>query len=167
MDALQPTSQVSAFMTSHLPDFFDHFGINFSIEGPQLEYFVYQKKTGLDISCSLTVNFDDVAGQINVMTFYPGLCLHSETRYLSAVCFFVVIQHFANYHHIDCDFRICLHTRKAIFDTFYALLKDFDFHIQLCGEEDRVDIESRFLFLGVGIDTSMIIERIPVDEYLL
>lgn len=152
-------------MISHLPDFFDHFGINFSIDGPQVEYFVYQKKTGLDISCSLTVNFDDVAGQINVMTFYPGLCLHPGTRYLSAVCFFMLMHHYANFHNIESSCRICLNTQKAVFDTFYSSLKDFNFHIQLDGEKDRVGIESRFL--SRGIDTSMVIERALVDEYIL
>ena len=162
MDAQQPTCPVSAFLTSHLSDFFDHFGINFCIDGPQLEYFVYEKQTGLDISCSLTVNFDDAAGEINVMTFYPGLCLHPGTRYLSAVCFYLVMQHFANFHHIHSDCRICLHTRKAVFDTFYAALKDFDFHVTLCNREDRVDIES--CFLSSDFDTTMILERPLVDD---
>lgn len=157
MNALQPLTGVSAFMVTHLPDFFDRFGISFTIDGPQLEYFVYEKKTGLDISCSLTFNFDETAGQINVMTFYPGLNLHPGTRYLSAVCFFMVMQHLANFHHIESACQIMLNTREGVFDTFYALLQDFDFHILIYGEEDRIDIESRFLSLA--INTSMINER--------
>lgn len=157
MTARQSPTKLSAFMTSHLPDFFNYFGIYFSIDGPQIEYFVYQKKTGLDISCSLTNNFDDKAGQINVMTFYPGLWQHPGTRYFSAVCFFMVMHHFANFHHINFDCRICLNTKKGVFDTFYSLLKDFDFNIQLLGKEEQVNIESHFLFSV--IDTSMFIER--------
>ena len=157
MNTIQPRTGASTFMVSHLPEFFDRFGISFTIDGPQLEYFVYEKKTGLDISCSLTFDFDAAAGQINVMTFYPGLSLHPGTRYLSAVCFFMVMQHLANFHHIERDCRIMLHTRKGVFDTFYGLLQDFDFHILLGGETDRIDIESRFLSLAMN--TSMVNER--------
>ena len=157
-----PTDGVSAFMVSHLSDFFDRFGINFTIDGPQLEYFVYEKKTGLDISCSLTVNFDDAARQIKVMTFYPGLCLQLGARYLSAVCFFLVMQHFANHHHMGSDCRILLNTRKGIFDAFYAQLKDFDFNVLMYGEEGRVDIQSGLLPLAM--DTSMISERPLADD---
>ncbi|HIJ78598.1 MAG TPA: hypothetical protein HPP69_04700 [Deltaproteobacteria bacterium] len=144
-------------MLSLLPEFFDRFGINYTIDGPQLEYFVYEKKTGLDISCSLTFCFDEAAGKIDVLTFYPGINLHPVTRYLSAACFFMVIQHLANFYHIDSECRILLNTRQGIFDNFYALLKDFDFHVLLCDAEDRVQIESQLLLLTV--DTSMINER--------
>ncbi len=135
--------------------------MNFCIDGPQLEYFIYNKKTGLDISCSLTVNFDDDAGKINVMTFYPGLFLYPGTRYLSAVCFFMVMQHFANFNNIQRICRICLHTKKAIFDSFYASLQDFDFHLEVLGEKNRVDLES--CFLSLNMDTSMVVERALVD----
>lgn len=149
-------NKVSDFMISHHHDFFDHFGINFNIDGPQLEYFVYTKKTGLDISCSITVNFDGGANQINVMTFYPGLYQFSGTRYFSAVCFFMVMQHFSSFHNIQHDCRICLNTPKLVFDNFYESLKDFDFQIELYGEENRVDIASHFL--PISIDTSIILE---------
>jgi len=157
-----PPAWGTAFLTAHLPEFFDRFGLNFTIDGPQLEYFVYEKHTGQDISCSLTFSFDEAAGQIQVMTFYPGLHLHPVTHYLSAVCFFMVIQHLANFHHIQRECRILLSTRQGVFDTFYALLKDFDFHIMLCGVDDQVDIGSRFLH--PVFDTSMIKERALPDE---
>lgn len=150
----------STFIASHLPHFFNHYGISYSIDGPQLEYFVFQKITGNDISCSVTVNFDEAAGQINVMTFYPGLWLHPETRYFSAVCFFMVLNHFANFHHINCGCRISLKTGTDVFEHFYSLLKDFDFHVLFIGEGERVEIESGFLPLG--IDTSMLLERVLV-----
>ena len=161
MDTPPSFFKVSAFMASHLPDFFDLYGMNFCIDGPQLEYFVYNKKTGFDISCSLTVNFDDDAGKINVMSFYPGLFLHPGTRYFSAVCFFMVMQHFANFNNIKRACRICLNTKKAVFYAFYASLKDFDFHLEVFGEKDRVDLES--FFLSLNMDTSMVIERDLVD----
>jgi len=157
-----PPAGISAFMVSHSPAFFDRFGISFTIDGPQLEYFVYDKKTGLDISCSLTFNFDAAADAIEVMTFYPGLCLYPDTRFLSAVCFFMVIQHLANFYHIECDCRILLNTRQGVFDSFYALLQDFDFHLLLSGVGERIDIESHFLSLAM--DTSMINERPPIAE---
>jgi len=157
MNDTRPNASLSAFIASHLPDFLNQFGMNFCIDGPQLEYFVYQKTTGKDISCSLTVNFDEDAGQINVMTFYPGLCLHPSTRYFSAVCFFMVLNHFANFHHIKCNCRILLRTQKEVFDNFYSLLKDFDFHVSLTGKDTLVEIES--CFLPLGIETSMLFER--------
>ncbi len=157
MDDTRPDEKSSMFMANHLPVFLTNFGINFCIDGPQLEYFVYKKTTGQDISCSLTIDFDKPSGQINVMTFYPGLLLHPRTRYFSAVCFFMVLNHFANFHHITFDCRICLNTKQEVFDDFYSLLKDFDFHVMLIGKDNRVEIES--CFFPLDIDTSMLIER--------
>lgn len=160
---VQPSAVVlSAFMLSHIPEFHHRFGINFTIDGPQLEYFVYEKRSGLDISCSLTVGFDEATGQIRVMTFYPGICMQQGVRYLSAVCFFLVMQHFAAFHRLGPGGSILVNTRQGIYDTFYARLQDFDFHIQGCSEEDRVDIVSRLLPLPV--DISMIRERPLVEE---
>ena len=157
MDTQQPTTGCSAFMISHLPEFFDHFGINYTIDGPQFEYFIYDIKNSQDISCSITLNYDEAALQINFMSFYPGIFQQKGCRYLSAVCFFLIIHHFANFHHIGPGCRILFNTRQGVFDNFYALLKDFDFHVLVCGEEDRVDVES--LFIPMAIDTSMIRER--------
>lgn len=149
-------------MVSHLPEFFNHFGIDYTIDGPQLEYFVFNIKDHLDISCSLTLNFDEAAGQINFMTFYPGIFLQKGCRYLSAVCFFLVLHHFANFHHIGHGCRIFFNTRQEIFDTFYGLLKDFDFQVLAYGEGDRVDVQG--LFTPLAVDTSMISERALADE---
>jgi len=157
MDTKLPTKGCSAFMVSHLPEFFERFGINYTIDGPQLEYYIYETKNSLDISCSLTGYFDKAAGEIRMLTFYPGICLQHRCRYLSAVCFYLVMQHFANFHHIESDCWILLNTRKGVFDKFYSMLQDFNFHIISCTEEDRVDIQSRFLPLGM--DTSMISQR--------
>jgi hypothetical protein len=151
-------------MSSHFTDFFNNFGISFSIDGPQLEYFVFMKETGIDISCSLTLGFDDPPGGIDVMTFYPGLNLHPNTRYLSAVCFFMVMQHFANFHHIGVNCRIHLNTCRDVFDSFYSLLGDFDFHVMLGGAAgNMINIESQFLPLN--IDTSMFDLRALPDDY--
>jgi hypothetical protein len=161
MDVQLPTAGGSAFMVSHLPEFWERFGISFTIDGPQFEYYVYDKKSGRDISCSLTVNFDAVARQIHVMTFYPGIAERPEARYLSAVCFFMIMQHFGNFLHIGPGCGIVINTRQGVFDTFYSQLKDFDFHILLGGEADRIDIESCLLLLAM--DTSMVGQR-PLVE---
>jgi len=152
-----PAAGISTFMLSHLPEFLDRFGINFTIDGPQLEYFVYEKKSGLDISCSMTLSLDAAAGQIRVMTFYPGICMQQGVRYLSSVCFFLVMHHFAAFHHLGSDRYILINTRRGIYDSFYARLQDYQFHILRGGEEDRIDIASPFL--PILIDTSMVIER--------
>jgi len=140
----------------------ERFGISFTIDGPQLEYFVYEKRTGLDISCSLTVSFDTVARQIRVMTFYPGICMQQGVRYLSAVCFFLVMHHFAAFHHLGSDCRILVNTRHGIYDAFYSRLQDFDFKVQGCCREGRIDIISPLLPLA--LDSSMILERPLVEE---
>lgn len=164
MVTLHPPSKLSAFIALHLPDFNDRFGISYCIDGPQLEYFIYKKDTGLDISCSLTVSYDEPAKQITVMTFYPGLYLHPETHFFSAVCFFMVTHHFAMFHHIECDCQIILKTRRTVFDSFYALLKDFDFHLLSHGDKDQVNIQSLFPFQV--IDISMFNERVLPIEIL-
>ncbi|KPJ99304.1 MAG: hypothetical protein AMJ60_05440 [Desulfobacterales bacterium SG8_35] len=161
MDVQRPSTGSSAFMVSHLPDFFDRFGINFTIDGPQLEYFVYEKKNGLDVSRSLTICLDEPGGEIRMMTFYPALSMHQGCRFLSAACFFMVMQHFANFRHIASGCQILIETRKGVFDAFYALLKDF-VHIVICGKGDRVVIQNSFLPLGM--DTSMISERPLADQ---
>ena len=157
MYTASPPVGLSCFMSSHLPDFFHRFGLGFCIDGPQLEYFVFQKNTGLDISCSLTVNFDGKKQQINVMTFFPGLNLHPDTHYFSAVCFYMVMHHFANFHHIKSNCTIFLNTRQVVFNTFYALLQDFDFHMLPTGKNDHVDIESQLSYRMT--DTSMFAKR--------
>lgn len=162
MDVQLPTTEVSAFMVSHLPDFFDRFGISFTIDGPQFEYYVYEKKAGRDISCSLTLGLDQAADRIKVMTFYPGLCQQQAPRYLSAVCFFMVMQHFAAFHHLGPACQILISTRQEVFDTFYAQLQDFDFHILKTGAEGRVDIQSDLHPLTM--DTSMIDQRPLADQ---
>lgn len=80
---------------------------------PRLEYFVYDKKTGLDISCSLTFDYDVAKGVVNVMTFYPNIHPCADSRYLSAVCFFMIMQHLASFYHINCHCRILLQTRRG------------------------------------------------------
>ena len=162
MEVLLPAAGISTFMRSHIPEFLDRFGINYTIDGPQLEYFVYEKRSGLDISCSLTIGFDEATEEIKVMTFYPGICLQQGARYLSSVCFFLVMHHFAAFHHRESDGHILVNTRQGIYDTFYARLQDFQFHILREGEKDRIDIASPFL--PILTDTSMIIERLLVEE---
>ena len=44
MAAQLPTAGCSDFMVTHLPEFFHRFSINYTIEGPQLEYFVFDKE---------------------------------------------------------------------------------------------------------------------------
>jgi hypothetical protein len=162
MDMQLPATGCSDFMATHLPVYFERFGMHYTIDGPQLEYFVYKKENGEDISCSLTGYFDGQNGTINMMTFYPGICAQKDCHYLSAVCFFLIMQHFANFHHIESDCQILFNTRQGIFDRFWALLQDFDFHIMVHGEGDRVDIQS--LFQPLGMDTSMISERAIADQ---
>jgi len=148
------THQASPFIILHLPDFLDKFGITYSNNSTQLEYYIYSKKTGLNISCSLTLSYDEALGQINIETFYPRLHVYPETRFFSAVCFYLIIQHFANFHQIKYDCCISLNTNKIIFKTFYRLLKDFDFSIKYSGRDGHVNIVSHFS--TSKIDTSVI-----------
>jgi len=162
MEAQLPPARISTFMLSHIPEFLDRFGINFTIDGPQLEYFVYEKRTGQDISCSMTLSLDAADREITVMTFYPGICLQQGVRYLSSVCFFMIMQHFAAFHHLGSEAHILVNTRQGIYDTFYARLQDFHFQILRGGEKDRIDITSSFV--PMFLDTSMISERpLPVE----
>lgn len=160
MEVRSLPTEISSFMLLHIPEFSDRFGISYTIDGPQLEYFVYEKKTGLDISCSMTLSHDAKQKKIRVMTFYPGICLQQGCRYLSSVCFFLILHHFAAFNHLGSDNRILINTRKGIYDLFYSRLLDFDFQI-LQGEEDRIDITSQFLPLL--LDASMFDER-PLAE---
>ncbi len=163
MDTFHPPGRISPFISSHLSDFFNNFGISFSVDGPQLDYFVSRNETGADISCSLTIGFDDPAGPIEVMTFYPGLNLLPHTRYLSAVCFFMVMQHFAGFKHIEVNCRIHLNTCQDVYDSFYSLLKDFNFQIIPGGLDNLINVES--CFLPLDIDTTMFKLRALPEDY--
>jgi len=52
---------------------------------------------------------------------------------------------------------IFLKTRPAIFEHFYALLRDFDFHIQAPGLGDTVYVRS--CFRPRQVKTEMIVEK--------
>lgn len=157
MEVRLPPTKISSFMLLHIPEFSDRFGISYTIDGPQLEYFVYEKKTGLDISCSMTLSHDAAQKEIRVMTFYPGICLQQECRYLSSVCFLFIPQLFAAFNHFGSDNHILINTRNGVYDTFYARLQDFNFQILQGGEEDRTDLQGNFPPLI--LDTSMFSER--------
>ena len=127
--ALGPEKAKLTFMEIHTPDFFRRFSLSYTKDGTCIEYFLYSKEKKHDISTALIVSHDVYAKAINVSKFYPEIYREALPKYMSAVCFFIMMHHAAAMFDIHCDCSIYLETRRQVFDSFYERLKDFDFVI--------------------------------------
>ncbi len=127
--ALPPEKLEPSFMEIQIPAFFQRFSLSYAKDGACIEYFLYSKEKKYEISTALIVSHDVYAKAINVSKFYPEIYRESLPRYMSAVCFFMMMHHAAAMFDIHCDCNICLETRCQVFESFYQRLKDFDFVI--------------------------------------
>ena len=86
--------------------------------------------------------------------FYPEICQLPDSKYLSAACFYLMVQHCAGLFALDDTCHISLETVSRVSNRFYLRLGDFDFHVhgRLIG--DVVELTSGIVVTTV--DTSMI-----------
>ncbi|MGE0087737.1 MAG: hypothetical protein AB7S75_25275 [Desulfococcaceae bacterium] len=149
-------------MKIHVPELLRRYSISCCVEDGCIEYFLTDRITHEDISYELFLSLNLFSGQIHVSKFYPEIYKQPGAQYLSAACFYLMIQHFARIFHLPGDFPIFLQTQISVFHNFYARLKDFDFHICRIHPGDNVDLCSRY-FPG-SVDTTMITQR-PVSVW--
>ncbi|MDY0132685.1 MAG: hypothetical protein RBR53_08455 [Desulforegulaceae bacterium] len=90
-------------------------------------YFIKDRKTGEVISRELVLCLDKFGKKIHVSRFYPELNKRPLCKYLSAACFYILIQHFAKEKKIDNSFHISLDCTPEVFSSFYTKLVDFHF----------------------------------------
>jgi hypothetical protein len=137
--------------------------IDYYREGPCSEYFVSEKVSGSIISSSIILSYNPLKRDLHVSRFHPGLYLEKSSKYMSAVCFYLTIQHCIKSYSLHCNCHISLETVPSISDDFYKKLKDFNFHVNRSGLGGVVELESDIVVYIV--DTSMIENHVfQLDE---
>ncbi|MBI9074883.1 MAG: hypothetical protein JEZ02_05665 [Desulfatibacillum sp.] len=119
----------SPFMTRQVPRFLERFSLSCYEEDLCTEYFIESLSTHQTISSALVLSQNTFANNLHVSRFYPELFKLSETKYMSAVAFYLMIHHFSQTHHLNGKSQISLDTTNAVFEQFYSHLKDFHFEI--------------------------------------
>ena len=155
---MQPQSAcpTSEFIRKTIPLLLDRYNITYLAEGDCIEYFLTDKKTNAEISQNLLISLNRFARQIEVIRFYPELNKQPAAKYLSAVCFYLLIHHFARHLGISNTHKIFVRTRPEIFTGFYKSLLDFNFHpkFQIANTIDLISD-----FTETDVDTSTISEN--------
>jgi hypothetical protein len=147
----------SAFMTHQVPLLLQRFEISCCSEGFCSEYFIRDRRSAAEISYALILCLNQFSHRIHVSKFHPELHKQPNAHYLSAACFYLLVHHFAQHYGVTSAYTIFLQTRPAIFEHFYALLRDFDFHVQAHGLGDNVDVSS--CYRPCRVKTEMIVEK--------
>lgn len=145
-------------MLTNIPLFLQHFTLSYFKEDRCIEYFINRRSSRETISSSLIFSYNPSANDLHVSRFYPELYRESNPKYMSAVCFYLVIHHCADSYSLDDTCHISLETLPSISDAFYLKLKDFNFHVDKFGLGNVVELTSNIIRLPV--DTSMIKEHI-------
>ena len=148
----------SLFMQTFIPVFLEKYTIDYYREGPCSEYFVGKKVSGSIISSSIILSYNPLKSDLHVSRFHPGLYLEINSKYMSAVCFYLTIQHCIASYALNNTCHISLETVPSISNGFYQKLKDFNFHVNRAGLGDVVELESDIVVYQV--DTSMIDDHV-------
>ncbi len=145
------------FMETHIPLFFKRFSLSYKRDYSCIEYFLYSLKEKKEISTELIISHNPCTNHLYVSKFYPEIYKEPLTKYMSAVCFFLILHHAASTSGIDKDSFIYLETRCQVFENFYSRLKDFDFAIKYKRPSDNYNIQG--IYHHAFVDTSMIKDR--------
>ena len=144
----------SDFIRAQIAHLLHRFAISFRRTDDTTEYFITSRRTGHQISYAIVFLHDRSAHCLHISKFFPELMRRENSKYLSAACFFLLVQHFAQHTAPDACHHISLKAQSRIFDTFYSRLKDFEFEIW----KDRggETLEYRSDYSPLAVDTSMI-----------
>jgi len=155
------TLPLSKFMQEKLPVLLRRYEISYCKEADCIEYFITDKSTHEQISYALVLSLNRFSKQINVGRFCPELYKQPNSKYLSAVCFYLLINHFAKIYHLSEGYGIYLETKPATYKKFFSMLKDFNLQVKriiLCKTAEVCDV-----YHQDNIDTSMIKDRLKVE----
>ena len=147
-------SPESIFMHRHIPLFLARFDLSYYREGACIEYFLRSLLTAETISTALIICYNPSNKDLHVSRFYPEINPLPNSKYLSAACFYLMIQHCAGLLHLDDTCHVSLETVRQVSDRFYRRLGDFDFHVHRRMIGDVVELTSGIIVTTV--DTSMI-----------
>ena len=153
-------NQVSAFISENTPYLFDRFSLTYRHEFSCVDYFIDDIDSGCRISKEILFTLDRFENRIVVSRFYPELSRLTNSKFLSATSFYLMIHHFINILHVPSNFEIYLNARPAVFKNFYEKLKDFSFTVQGSKKDKYWNILSSVA--GTNVDTSMIRQSIDV-----
>ena len=145
-------------MLTNIPLFFRRFSISYFKEGSCIEYFINKRFSDETVSSSLIFSYSEIKKDLHVSRFYPELYLQSNSKYMSAACFYLLIHHCAESYSLDDSCRISLETVPMIGNGFYRKLADFNFYENKSGLGNVVELVSKII--RVSVDTSMIKEHI-------
>ena len=148
----------SDFMFKYIPIFWKRFGIKYYREDFCIEFFVNERTTGSTISSSIVLSYNPSKEDLHVSRFHPELYLEPNSKYMSAVCFYLIIQHSSGLFSVPNACHISLETLPFIYDVFYKKLKEFNFHINRYRLGNVVELVSNIS--KYSMDTKMIIENI-------
>ena len=144
----------SPFIRRNLDLLLRRFALTYNREDFCLEYFILRQNSREIISHSLVFSYNPAIRDLHVSRFHPCLYVETDSKYLSAACFYLLIHHCANMFFLDDSCRISLETVPQIYETFYHRLKDFSFAIGNRGLGNVVGLVSAIT--RSGVDTSMI-----------
>jgi len=146
----------SDFIRTQVAHLLRRFAISYRRTGDTIEYFITSRRTGHRVSYAIVFLQDRDAHCLHISKFFPELIRRENSKYLSAACFFLLVQHFAQHATPDVDHQISLKAQSRIFDAFYSRLKDFEFEIW----KDRggETVEYRSGYTPLAVDTAMIRE---------
>jgi hypothetical protein len=148
-----PMKQASTFISKNTPQLLDRFDLTYRHEFSCVDYYINDIETGCRISKEILFTLDRFENRIVVSRFYPELSQMTNSKFLSATSFYLMIHHFINILQVPSCFQIYLNSKPAIFINFYEKLKDFNFFVQGSKKEKYWNVLSSVDFKNV--DTSM------------
>jgi len=144
----------SDFMLKNLPLFLARFSLSYFKEDSCIEYFINKLDSIETISSALIFSYNSSRKDLHISRFYPELYVLSDSKYLSAACFYLLIHHCAESYSLDDTCCISLETVQKISNSFYSKLGDFNFKVNKYGLGNVVELVSGII--RSSVDTSMI-----------
>lgn len=149
-----PAKDEIKFIQKHIQRLLNHYTLSYCRKDNYTEYFITNKQTNRRISYALKLSYYHPTNRLHVAKFCPMLSQQPDSKYLSAACFYLLIHHFIQTYQLGGIYGVSLKTDKKTFETFYARLKGFNFHIHKQGLGKIVEIHSDYM--PVSVDTSRV-----------
>ena len=121
------TALLSNFIRTKILLLLNRYELSYYKENNCVEYFVTDKETGEQISYAIVFSLNTYSKRIHVGRFCPELYKQTESKYLSAACFYLLMHHFTHIYHLPYEYRICLETRPVTNKKFFRDSKILDF----------------------------------------
>ena len=141
-------------MDQHVGLLTSRFSISYRHEFGCIDYYIDDIRSHTRVSKEILFTEDRLKNRIVISRFYPQLYKQTESKYLSAISFFLMVHHFMGINTIPSGCDIYLSAKPAVFQNFYRKLQDFNF--QILGPKTGDYLDAISPFEAAGVDTSMI-----------